>query len=485
MSISNALVNALTGLNAVSRAADVVSSNVANAMTEGYGKREIELTSQQVGRTGSGVSVVGVNRYYDPVTTGERRYADAEVALEDTRVEFYETYAEAMGQVDEEDSIAGRITGLETALIEAASRPDSEARLATVLDAAQDLARQINDASDVITDTRMAADKEIGQTVDFLNSALQRVVDLNVAIQKQITQGYDANALMDQRQTLVDQISAIIPVNEIQKDNGMIALYTNGGAFLVDSKAATLEFTATPTISADMTISNGALSDLTINGISVSTDTEKGAIAGGKLAGLFEVRDELAPQAQVELDALARDLIERFQSTDADATLTTGAAGLFTDGGAVFDTADEEGLAGRISVNALVDPDHGGELWKLRDGLGALAEGDQGDATILKSLTEALQNSRVASSGGLTGIERSALGFASDIYSLAETRQLNAEADLSYASARQESLEEIELANGVDTDYEMQRLLVIEQTYAANAKVIETIQTLMDQLMGI
>ena len=43
MSISSALSNALSGLNAVSRAADVVSSNVANAMTEGYGKREIEL----------------------------------------------------------------------------------------------------------------------------------------------------------------------------------------------------------------------------------------------------------------------------------------------------------------------------------------------------------------------------------------------------------------------------------------------------------
>jgi flagellar hook-associated protein FlgK len=485
MSIGNALANALTGLNAVSRAADVVSSNVANAMTEGYGKREIELMSQQVGKTGSGVSVVGVNRYYDSVTTGERRYADAEVALEDTRAGFYDTYADAMGQVDEEDSIAGRITGLETALIEAASRPDSEARLTSVLDAAQDLVKQINDASDTISDIRMAADKEIGQTVDFLNSALQQVVDLNVAIQKQITQGYDANALMDQRQTLVDQISEFIPVNEIQKDNGMISLYTSGGAFLVDSKAATLEFTATPTISADMTIENGALSGLTINGVSVSIDAEKGAIAGGKLAGLFEVRDELAPQAQVELDALARDLIERFQTTDADATLVTGAAGLFTDGSTVFDAADEEGLAGRISINALVDPDQGGDLWKLRDGLGATAEGDQGDATILNSLTEALQNSRVASSGGLTGVERSALGFASDIYSLAETSQLNAEADLSYASARQESLEEIELANGVDTDYEMQQLLVIEQAYAANAKVIETIQTLMDQLMEI
>ena len=485
MSISTAFSNALSGLNAVSRAADVVSSNVANAMTEGYGKREIELASQQLGKTGSGVSVVGVSRHYDPVVTGERRYADAEVALEETRAEFYDSYAAAMGRVDEENSIVGRITGLETALIEAASRPESEARLQTVLDAAKDLADQINSASDSIMDIRMAADKEIAQTVDFLNSALQQVVDLNFAIQKQIAQGYDANALMDQRQTLVDQVAELIPVNEVEKDNGMISLYTNGGAFLVDSSAATIEFTQTATITPDMTIESGVISGLTINGLEVSTDPERGQIAGGKLAGLFEVRDVLAPEAQIELDAIARDLIERFQTSDADHTLSAGDAGLFTDGGATFDALNEEGLSGRMSVNALVDPDEGGELWKLRDGLGASAEGDQGDATILHSLTDALQNTRAASSGGLIAMERSALGFAADVYSLAETNQLNAEANLTYASAWQESLEMIELENGVDTDYEMQQLLVIEQTYAANAKVIATIDTLMDQLMEI
>ncbi|WP_339691810.1 flagellar hook-associated protein FlgK [Celeribacter baekdonensis] len=485
MSISNAMANALTGLNAVSRAADVVSSNVANAMTEGYGRRDIELSSHQVGKTGSGVAVDGVSRFYDPVTTGERRIADGDVALEDVRAEFYDTFTTAMGQPDEANSVAGRITGLETALIEAASRPDSEARLTTVFDAATELTSQIKTAADSIKDIRMDADKQIGKAVDFLQSSLQQVVDLNVAIQKQVSQGYDPNALMDQRQTLVDQISEIIPVKEIQKNNGMISLYTSGGAVLVDSKAATIEFTATPTISPDMTVENGALSGLTINGQLVSTDAEKGAIAGGKLAGLFEVRDTLAPDAQVQLDALARDLIERFETTNADPTLGIGAAGLFTDGGSALDPLTEEGLSGRISVNALVDPDQGGDLWKIRDGLGAISEGDQGDATILNSLADALQETRIASSGSLTSIERSALGFASDIYSLGKTNQLKAEADLTFATARQESLHSIELENGVDTDNEMQKLLVIEQAYGANAKVIQTIQALMDQLMGI
>ena len=53
MSISGSLSSALSGLTAASRAAEVVSNNVANAQTEGYGKREIELSSRILGGAGA------------------------------------------------------------------------------------------------------------------------------------------------------------------------------------------------------------------------------------------------------------------------------------------------------------------------------------------------------------------------------------------------------------------------------------------------
>ena len=39
MTLSGSLSSALSGLNAASRAAEIVSTNIANAMTEGYGRR--------------------------------------------------------------------------------------------------------------------------------------------------------------------------------------------------------------------------------------------------------------------------------------------------------------------------------------------------------------------------------------------------------------------------------------------------------------
>ncbi|MEL7027010.1 MAG: flagellar basal body protein, partial [Pseudomonadota bacterium] len=53
MSISTSLSSALSGLTATSRAAELVSSNISNALTEGYGRRELATSA----RITNGVSV--------------------------------------------------------------------------------------------------------------------------------------------------------------------------------------------------------------------------------------------------------------------------------------------------------------------------------------------------------------------------------------------------------------------------------------------
>ena len=46
MSLSGALSNAMSGLIANARATTVISSNVANALNENYGRREVSLAGQ-------------------------------------------------------------------------------------------------------------------------------------------------------------------------------------------------------------------------------------------------------------------------------------------------------------------------------------------------------------------------------------------------------------------------------------------------------
>ena len=56
MSLSGALSNALSGMTANARKAGIVSTNISNALTEGYGRRELAVSPSMIGTYG-GVSV--------------------------------------------------------------------------------------------------------------------------------------------------------------------------------------------------------------------------------------------------------------------------------------------------------------------------------------------------------------------------------------------------------------------------------------------
>ena len=64
-------------------------------------------------------------------------------------------------------------------------------------------------------------------------------------------------------------------------------------------------------------------------------------------------------------------------------------------------------------------------------------------------------------------------------------RRDRAELSVTQAGTRAEALQTVLDGDGVDTDAEMQKLLLIEQAYAANARVIATVQAMIDTLMRI
>lgn len=485
MSISTTLSNALSGLTAASRSAQVVSSNVSNAMTEGYTRREIVLSARSVGGVGAGVRVDGVDRVVDDVLIRERRLSSS--ALQETTEinRFYEEALKLMGEPQDPSSLVARTGELDRSLLAATSRPESEARLHDVLNAATSLTDKLNDASDRVQGLRQDADREIEQDVSRLNQSLQQVADLNAQILRAQATDQDYPGLLDNRQNLIDEISGLIPVRELVRDNDTVALYSMNGAMLVDARPAQFEFAVTGLITADMTLASGALSGLTLNGVEVPIGGPHSPIAGGRLSGLFAVRDEHAPALQDDLDVMARDLVSRFEDPTMDPTLAAGDAGLFTDNGAALDPGNVIGLAARLSVNAAVNPAEGGAVWRLRDGVGAAAMGPVGDPGLLDAMHQRLSDRIAPLGGSLSAAERTVTGFASDILSsVGQSRQLS-DARLSFQQAHHSGLDEAVMALGVDTDQELQKLLLVEQAYAANARVIQTADELIQLLIGL
>ncbi|PTX57600.1 flagellar hook-associated protein 1 FlgK [Litoreibacter ponti] len=482
MSISSALSNAVSGLGAVSRSAELVSSNVANAMTEGYGRREIQLGSSQTGTRGSGVRVLGIERMVNQAALSDRRLADAGASYSQSMASVHQVMERVIGTPEDEASLSAHIDRFNQSLITAAANPSSEPRLASVLESSKALAAKFNSASDEVSRQRESADKSIGNMVASLNEALSDVDRLNDEIRRQIFTTGDASGLMDQRQIVIDQIARIIPISEVARDDGQVALVTPNGTTLVDADAAQFTFSVTPVITPDMTLASGALSGLTLTGAASQSGTALDAISGGSLAAKFEIRDTELPRVQDDLDALAADLIDR--AAVADPSLSAGVPGLFTNSQSLAGSPYVEGLASRLQVNAAVDPSQGGALWRIRDGVEAGASGASDDNTRLSALVDAMAASRQPV-GGAFSDAGSASALASDLASKTGQARFLAEQRQGFEASKVQAFSEALQGFGVDTDQEMQKLLLIEQNYAANAKVIQTIDDMLQSLLRI
>jgi len=409
--------------------------------------------------------------------------ADAAYGLADTTSDFAASMEALIGLPGEAGSLSARVSDLENSFLEATAFPSSEPLQRQILESSLALTGRLNDLSKTVQYSRVSADQAIGDQVSVLNTALQQVVSLNSEIERENLAGTAVSGLLDQRQQVIDSISHIVPIRELPRQNGRVALITTGGVQLVDGPAATFEFSPTATIVPEMTRSTGGLSGLTLNGRPLS-ENNKG-MDGGALAAHFQIRDELAPQMQSMLDSFARDLLERFQDPAVDTSIGSGDLGVFTDDAAVFDPLNEVGLSGRISINAAANPDEGGLLSQFRDGMGALTLGPAGESRQLQAFYDALTSRKAATSGSISVLNLTVQELSSEFLSSLSQQKYALDNEAAFALTKSESLQSLEQAGGVDTDEEMQKLLLIEQAYGANARVIQTIDELIQTLIRI
>ena len=221
----------------------------------------------------------------------------------------------------------------------------------------------------------------------MVNDALHAVDDINRKIASLVPKGVDVTGLQDERQRIIDGIASIVPVRTVKREHDQVALYSANGGVLLDGKVFELAFDkAANVVTPDMSVGAGLgalMQDQGAAGGPVAVAPARGGLFdGGSLAALFEVRDRIVPEFDGEVDRYANDLIERFRDLMPANALDASGEGLFVDGG----PGGLTGLAGRIEINAAVDPNAGGAVWRLRDGLDAAMPGAEGDGTTLQAL---------------------------------------------------------------------------------------------------
>jgi flagellar hook-associated protein 1 FlgK len=488
MSLSAALDGAIAGLSVASAQISVVSRNIANQSNASASRKIANVV------TVNGLpTVTFVSRASDEALVKNLLSANGDQAQQ-AEISNSLTQLEATLGTSTNDSASptALIGALESALQTYASAPQNIAGAQAAVIAAQNLAQGLNSASTTVQNVRQQADSTIGSSVNTINSVLSQFQQVNDSIVNS-PPGADLTDLQDQRDNLLQKLSSEIGITTIARANNDMAIFTDSGVTLFDRTARSVTFSSTASFSA-ATQGQAVYAD----GVPITAQGSPLSIHTGRLAGLVSVRDTLAVTYQKQLDEIARGLITDFQETDQSTPPTQpDQAGLFTDAGSLTVPAAgvvSTGLASTIQVAASVDLTTGNPVL-LRDGgissNGAApyvynpVPGEAGYSGRLTQLIANLSQSLTFDASAGAGAQTSVTNYAASSASWLGTQVSQASTAASYSTAVQNtSSTALSNGTGVNLDNELSKMLELEQSYQASAKLLTSINMLYSSLFA-
>ncbi|MDO8876813.1 MAG: flagellar hook-associated protein FlgK [Pseudolabrys sp.] len=352
MSLSQALISAISGLKANQSSLALVSANVANAGTAGYVRKSVNQVAVSGSGTGIGVRISAIQRELDQYVQRQLRVENSGAGYATTRAQFYNQLQAVYGTPGSDASLETAFNKFSESLQALTSSPDDTAARASVISTAQLLAQQLNTMSAGIQGLRQNAELGIADSISQANDAMQQIAALNARIASSPNMDAATATMYDQRDAYIDKLSKLMDINIIANDNNQLAIYTNSGIQLVGTTASVLSFDPQGTMSANTQWSAdpnargvGTITLTSANGSKVDL-IETNAIRSGQIAAYIQMRDQDLVQAQTQLDALAAVMASALSDKTVTGTAVSSAG---QDG---FDI-DISGLAAgnRITIN--------------------------------------------------------------------------------------------------------------------------------------
>lgn len=340
MNLSTTLSSAMTGLNAAQASINSASNNIANANTEGYVRKTLSQQSRILQDRGTGVEVGLVERIADEFLIEEARRQASITGKSVALDKFHSLSQDAFGNPSSGQDIGSLVGTLAAALEAFTGDHETPAFAQRLLNSASDLTGTVDRLADQVQRLRGEADKDIERVTDALNADLQTIHALNIEIARVTNAGDTSPDLFDKRDFAVKQLAEKIEIDTYIQDDGIIAVYTAGGQSLVDVTPRVVHYDALGTVAPDSTfakiaifredqidpatgspfdpnggveiVSSGvrayASAELSNDGIADADQLIVSTLRSGKIQGLIEMRDEVFPALNDQLQELADGL---------------------------------------------------------------------------------------------------------------------------------------------------------------------------------
>lgn len=325
----------LSGLTAAQRAFEVIGNNIANAATEGYHRQKIQLSpaySQMPGQTTfiGGVNVDGVARMIDTLLEEEILRQKSSLASMSQQTSTLSTIEAAFGEfATENGGLNAAIDNFFTSLQNLNSHPDGTIWQNQVVSDAEMMAGRFKSLAQFMESIQNQITLEAERTTGTINALTGQIAELNQQIQRLTLIGGQTSSMQDHRDQYITELSELIGVQTIARENGVVDVSAGGIGLVTGSFAAALEAGYD---------SNGRLGLSPKGASTYSTNLE-----GGKMGGLLTLHNRTVSGFLDDLNALAGTIISEI---NAFHVMGTGSAGSFSElTGNVLSSTDLADLA--------------------------------------------------------------------------------------------------------------------------------------------
>jgi len=301
MALIPSLGTAITGMKAAQGQLDIISRNIANVDTEGYTRKTAQQSNVVMAGYHHGVKLNDTTRQVNEGLLKSFLASNSLTGNLSAQNEFLGKTEILLGTPQGNNSVAANVADLQTAFNTFASDVTSSSGRYNLLSQASAMTSRMNSISQEIQKLRGDADMQIADDVATVNSLLDELHRLNDEIVKYTVLGYDSVAdLEDQRDQALRQLSEKIDISYFKRENGEMIIQTTDGIMLLDNDPHKLSHTSLTQASPAATYAGGNIAGIYVDGKDITSRLKDGSIKG-----LVEVRDEILPSLQAQLDELA------------------------------------------------------------------------------------------------------------------------------------------------------------------------------------
>lgn len=221
-----------SGLSAYRKLLETVGSNITNANTDGYVRRDVALTgvgestmlpTAKPNTSGSGVIIESVRRASDYFLQSQALNANA-------LQQQSQIVADSLKQLEKTLFAAGSDPGTVVQeffnrFSDAANSPTSVPARLAVIDAGQRVSRMFNQAASAIDYSMRSLRSGLDVGLQTVNDLAQQLARTNQDIQRSTSSGQKPNDLLDQRDKILTKMSDLVGFTFLEAENGTVSVY--------------------------------------------------------------------------------------------------------------------------------------------------------------------------------------------------------------------------------------------------------------------